>query len=217
MNNNIKAREKMNNNYDSMADEKLIEIIRKGNVDVTDYLIEKYKYLVKQKARFLYLYDGDNDDLIQEGMIGIFKAIRDYDFSKDASFRTFVDICIDRQMYDAIRKSNRKKNTPLNSYISFYDSGNEIDRDEEFCVDKLAVCKDLNPEKILIEKEHINRVLKKINERFSLFEKEVFRLYIEGMNYTEIAASMDKSEKSIDNALQRIKTKINEIKADVNN
>ena len=207
----------MNNNYDSMADEKLIEIIRKGNVDVTDYLIEKYKYLVKQKARFLYLYDGDNDDLIQEGMIGIFKAIRDYDFSKDASFRTFVDICIDRQMYDAIRKSNRKKNTPLNSYISFYDSGNEIDRDEEFCVDKLAVCKDLNPEKILIEKEHINRVLKKINERFSLFEKEVFRLYIEGMNYTEIAASMDKSEKSIDNALQRIKTKINEIKADVNN
>lgn len=198
----------MNFGYDHMADEKLIELIRSGKSEIADYLIEKYKGLVKSKARVLFLLDGDNDDLMQEGMIGIFKAIRDYDATKEASFKTFVNLCIDRQMYDAIRKSNRKSNSPLNSYIPFSYSHSTTD-DQAVDIDKTYIGKSNNPEDILIEREYRDNLFKRINERLSLFEREVLRLYIEGLNYCEIAEAMDKTPKSIDNALQRIKTKVN--------
>lgn len=202
----------MNYTYDQMADEKLIELIRSGKHEIADYLIEKYKGLVKSKARVLFLFDGDNDDLMQEGMIGVFKAIRDYDESKDASFKTFVNICIDRQMYDAIRKSNRKSNSPLNSYIPFSYSGSEYNEEGISDIDNNYAGKSNNPEDILIEREYRDNLFKKINEKLSLFERQVLRLYVEGLNYCEIAEAMDKTPKSIDNALQRIKAKINTTK-----
>jgi len=197
----------MNINYDMMADEKLIDISRNGDSQATDYLIEKYKNSVRAKARMLYLLDGDNDDLVQEGMIGIFKAIRDYDAQKDASFKTFVNICIDRQMYDAVRKSNRKKNLPLNSYIPFGYSRSEENENSGYDIDRMALGKSNNPEDIMIERENTDRIFEGLNENLSSFEKEVLRLYIEGLNYTEIAETMEKTPKSIDNALQRVKAK----------
>ncbi len=200
----------MNLGYDQMADEKLIDLIRSGKSEISDYLIEKYKGLVKSKARVLFLLDGDNDDLVQEGMIGIFKAIRDYDDTKDASFKTFVNICIDRQMYDAIRKSNRKSNSPLNSYIPFSYNNNWSDEEGTVDIDKNYIGKSNNPEDIFIEREYRDSLFKRINEKLSSFEREVLRLYIEGLNYTEIAEAMEKTPKSIDNALQRIKAKVND-------
>ncbi|MBE5940341.1 MAG: sigma-70 family RNA polymerase sigma factor [Lachnospiraceae bacterium] len=197
--------------YEHMADEKLIDLARAGEKEVTDFLIEKYKGLVKSKARVLFLLDGDNDDLVQEGMIGVFKAIRDYDAAKEASFKTFVNMCIDRQMYDAIRKSNRKNNSPLNSYIPFSYNGDTTEETEKIDIDKTYVGSSNNPEDILIEREQKNRLFKKINESLSSFEKEVLRLYVEGMNYHEIAESMAKTPKSIDNALQRIKAKVKDV------
>ena len=203
----------MNISYDHMADEKLIELIRSGKVEIADYLIEKYKGLVKSKARVLFLLDGDNDDLMQEGMIGIFKAIRDYDATKEASFKTFVNMCIDRQMYDAIRKSNRKSNSPLNSYIPFGYHHSTTDEQAVVDIDKTYIGKSNNPEDILIEREYRDNLFKRINERLSSFEREVLRLYIEGLNYCEIAEAMDKTPKSIDNALQRIKSKVNSVES----
>ena len=191
--------------YSYMADEKIIELIRNGDKEAMDYMLDKYKNVVRIKARAMFLIGGENDDLIQEGMIGLYKAIRDYEMDKEASFASFASMCISRQIYTAVNASNRKKHTPLNSYVSF--SGLE----EEESIHSVAGQGERSPEELLIDKENVSMIEYCLERDLSKFELEVLRMYIEGAGYIEIAERMDKKPKSIDNALQRIRSKVNNI------
>lgn len=199
--------------YSVMTDEKLIELSRDGKDEVIDYLLDKYKGLVRRKARTMFLVGGDTDDLIQEGMIGLYKAVRDYDIRKEASFLTFANLCIDRQIYSAINASNRKKHSPLNSYISFpllnFLNDNVTN---ELYMDKQNV-NHRNPEDLYIDRENALHIEHMLEKELSAFEYEVLKMYIDGADYIEIAERMDKKPKSIDNAIQRIKKKVRFIKS----
>lgn len=195
--------------YGHMPDEKLIEQLHNGNDEVMDYLLEKYKNIVKKKARTMFLIGGDTDDLIQEGMIGLYKAIRDFNPDKEASFLSFASMCISRQIYSAVNASNRKKHSPLNSYISLYDNSVSDGPENLSFLEGIASDIKNNPEEIIIDKENVYRLEEELEKALSKFEKEVLRLFVEGNNYHEIAERMDKKPKSIDNAIQRIKSKVN--------
>ena len=199
--------------YQNDTDEMLIERLRDGERDITDFIMNKYKNLVRSKAKSMYILGADTEDLIQEGMIGLFKAIRDYDAGRDAGFYTFAELCISRQMYTAVQASNRKKHMPLNSYISLY-SANENDSNdatgEEF-INFLGIETQKNPEQLLIDKENVISLERKIEEELSTFEKQVLDLYLTGMSYSQIARVLGRGEKSTDNALQRIKNKIRKV------
>jgi len=199
--------------YQFESDEMLIERLRDGERDITDFIMNKYKNLVRSKAKSMYILGADTEDLIQEGMIGLFKAIRDYDAGRDASFFTFAELCISRQMYTAVQASNRKKHMPLNSYISLYNT-NDLDGENkegsEF-INFLGFETQKNPEQLLIDKENVLSLERKIEEELSTFEKQVLDLYLTGMSYTEIARVLGRDEKSTDNALQRMKSKIRKV------
>ena len=199
--------------YQNETDEMLIERLRDGERDITDYIMNKYKNLVRSKAKSMYILGADNEDLIQEGMIGLFKAIRDYDAGRDASFFTFADLCISRQMYTAVQASNRKKHMPLNSYISLYATSHEEEngRESEEFINFLGLDTQKDPEQLLIDKENVLSLEKKIEEELSAFEKQVLDLYLTGMTYTQIARVLGRDEKSTDNALQRMKAKIRKV------
>lgn len=196
--------------FEKMSENDIINLAQKRENAAMEYLLEKYKPLVRQKTRKLFLIDGDKDDLIQEGMIGLFKAVRDYQVGKDAAFRTFADLCISRQLYSAIKKSNRLKNQPLNSYVSIY--SDEFSDADELAGDRTVISSGsdniANPEAIMIDRENAIDMQNKMFDKLSKMEREVLKRYLEGMTYQEIAANMEKSPKSIDNALQRIKGKI---------
>lgn len=200
--------------YDKLSDEEIILWIRQGENSGVDYLMEKYKNLVRKKARALYLIGGDSDDLIQEGMIGLYKAIRDYQKEKESSFLGFANLCIERQLYNAIKGANRLKNSPLNTYVSLDVPVGGDGRTEEFgqtlgeTLEKAGIS---NPEDILIDRERVGKIEAYIQEHLSKFEQNVVNLYIEGMNYQQIAERLERSPKSIDNALQRIKKKLGEL------
>ena len=198
-------------NLNKYSDEELVNLYRQGNEQAVEYLFEKYKNLVRKKAKAMYLAGGDNDDLIQEGMIGLYKAVRDYKEERDASFFTFASMCINRQMITAVTASNRKKNIPLNSYVSF-DSPVSGEEDSDMkLADVLPPSIEQNPEKLFIDKEFANDLQKKVMESLSSFEKEVFKYYMDGKDYIEISENMNKTPKSIDNALQRIRNKVDKI------
>lgn len=189
------------------SDEELIVRYRDGDTDAMDFIFERYKYLVRKKAKAMFLAGGDNDDLIQEGMIGLYKAIRDYNTDREASFATFASMCINRQMITAVAASNRKKNMPLNTYVSYdMPAGGDEDSDMRL-VDILQSQTELNPEKLLIDKEHNRDLKSRLKEVLSTFEQQVLTYYLEGMDYTAIAKKMQKPPKSVDNALQRIRSK----------
>lgn len=194
------------------TDEELIELLRKEEQmsdtsrELTDYLLEKYKYLVRKRANAMFLIGGDTDDLIQEGMIGLFKAVRDYRPDCGASFFHFADICIARQIYTAVEASQRKKHAPLNSYVSFWTQ--EPEENGLVLMDMLEDGEWGNPENMLIAKENYKSLQREIEKKLSKFENEVLAFYLMGMNYQTIAQKMNKSSKAIDNALQRIKNKI---------
>ena len=196
--------------FEKMSENDIINLAQKRENAAMEYLLEKYKPLVRQKTRKLFLIDGDKDDLIQEGMIGLFKAVRDYQVGKDAAFRTFADLCISRQLYSAIKKSNRLKNQPLNSYVSIY--SDEFSDADELAGDRTVISSGsdniANPDAIMIDRENAIDMQNKMFDKLSKMEREVLKRYLEGMTYQEIAADMEKSPKSIDNALQRIKGKI---------
>lgn len=193
--------------FEGCSDETLIDIYRVGNEAAIEVLFERYKNLVKKKAKAMYLAGGDSDDLIQEGMIGLYKAVRDFDESREASFKTFASMCINRQLITAVAASNRKKNMPLNTYVSF-DLPAYTDEDNEMrLVDVLKPETEQNPEKLLIDLEYTEDFKEKLFESLSNFEKQVLKLYIEDKDYREIARIMNKTPKSIDNALQRIRSK----------
>ena len=199
--------------YQNETDEMLIERLRDGERDITDFIMNKYKNLVRSKAKSMYILGADTEDLIQEGMIGLFKAIRDYDAGRDASFFTFAELCISRQMYTAVQASNRKKHMPLNTYISLYaTTDNEHNNKEgnEF-INFLGFETQKNPEQLLIDKENVLSLERKIEEELSTFEKQVLDLYLTGMSYSQIARVLGRDEKSTDNALQRIKSKIRKV------
>ncbi|WP_343247470.1 RNA polymerase sporulation sigma factor SigH [Diplocloster hominis] len=197
--------------YGDYSDEELIRMLRSGKVEITDFIMEKYKNLVRKKARAMYLIGGDNDDLIQEGMIGLFKAIRDYREEREASFFHFADLCISRQIYSAVEMSRRKKHLPLNTYVSLYEDTSEGGEDGLTLVEALQSISDKNPEELLIDQEAAVSLEKRIDRSLSDFEKEVLDRYLAGNNYAQIAAALEKTPKSVDNALQRVKNKLMDV------
>ena len=196
--------------YKDESDEQLIVRIHDGNEsDIIDYIMNKYKNLVRKKAGSMYILGADRDDLIQEGMIGLFKAIRDYDIGRDANFLTFADLCVSRQMYSAIQASARKKHGPLNSYISIYAKREDSDTDAEFSLeDILESNPSFIPEEHLIEQENLKALEEAIDKELSPLEMQVLDLYVTGMSIKKISAVLGRDEKSTDNAMQRIRHKL---------
>lgn len=201
--------------YESASDEELILRLRDGEESITDYIMDKYKNLVRSKAKSMYILGADAEDLIQEGMIGLFKAVRDYDSGRDASFFTFAELCVSRQMYTALQASRRQKHAPLNSYISLYTNrvadNRENAKEEGQLINALSSPADQNPEDLVIDKENVALIESIIAKELSGFEKQVLDLYITGMSYSQIAKILGKDEKSTDNALQRVKGKLKKV------
>ncbi|MCI8899876.1 MAG: RNA polymerase sporulation sigma factor SigH [Lachnospiraceae bacterium] len=200
----------MSDMYDGITDEELIDRQRSGERQITDYIMDKYKNLVRKKAKSMYILGADNDDLIQEGMIGLFKAVRDYDPGRDASFYTFADLCVSRQMYKAVQASRREKHAPLNTYISLYADTAEAESDGNgtALVNVIASAVETNPEQLMIDRENVADIEAIIEKELSGFEKQVLDLYITGMSYSQIAGVLSRDAKSTDNALQRLKAKL---------
>lgn len=187
------------NRYDQYSDEELIFRLRQGETDISDYLMEKYKEFVRKKARTMFLIGGETDDLIQEGMIGLFKAIQNYQPDRDTSFRTFANLCIDRQLCSAVQYSNRQKHLPLNSYVSLSDENESEHLEGSWSED---------PETIMIDQESVRNLELEIAKALSPMENKVLNYYLRGYGYVKIAEIMGKAPKSIDNALQRIRGKV---------
>lgn len=199
--------------YEKYTDEELIVRIRDGENEISDYIITKYKNLVLGKVKSMYLLGGDMEDLIQEGMIGLYKAIRDYDAGRDASFFTFADICVSRQVFSAIEKDSRKKHGPLNTSISLDVKTSEGESGEKILASVISSVTDRNPEEIILSNELVDQVYRIISEQLTNVERQVIELYITGLKISEIARVLSRDEKSTDNALWRAKNKIkNEMK-----
>jgi len=198
-----------NNKYENLSDEDLINKIRLGDVDAQDYLLEKYRNIVTMKSNRFFLIGAESDDMIQEGMIGLFKAIQSFDLEKNISFKTFANLCIERQLITAIKTSNRQKHMPLNSYVSLNKDAYE-NEDESNNTDLMSVL-DANiiedPLDMITKKEYYQLVENTIDKSLSNFEKKVLNCYIQGESYIEIAQRLEAPVKSIDNAIQRIRKK----------
>ena len=186
--------------YQEQTDEELIARIRSGEAGVTEYLLEKYKPLVKKQARTMYLMGGENEDLIQEGMIGLFRAISTYR-QGEGSFYGFALLCINRQMYTAVQSSARKKHVPLNAYVS-------LDEEPQMPLED-------SPETMLLLQEKEGKREDMIARHLSSLEKKVLALYLEGMSYGQIAEQIGRPEKSVDNAIQRLKKKLKKVEKSV--
>lgn len=181
-------------NYKNLSDLELMVRLRDGELDIMEYLLNKYKPLVKKQARTMYLIGGETDDLIQEGMIGLFKAIQKYNPKEESSFFSFAELCITRQMYTAIQASNRMKHAPLNTYVSLEQ--------------ELPLLLEQNPEDLLIDQENLEDCYGQIDKCLSNLEKLVLELYLEGKTYGQIAKIIGKNEKAVDNSIQRVKKKL---------
>ena len=198
--------------YDRMTDEQLLCDYKNGNQEIMDYLMVKYKSMVRKKARAMYLLGGENENLIQEGMIGLIKAVRDFDETQKTSFSSFAELCVSRQMYSAIEASNRKKHLPLNSYVSLYeDSEQEGEGRSLPLIDTIESSKENDPEVLYFGKEYTEAFAEQLKELLSPLENHVLYLHLMGTDYRTIAELLGKSPKSVDNALQRIKTKAQKI------
>ncbi len=195
--------------YVTMEDDTVVDLAQKGDKDAVQYLILKYKSVVHMKTRSYFLMGGDPEDIIQEGMIGLYKAIRDYRTHREASFRSFAELCITRQIITAVKAATRQKHGPLNHYISLNKSYN--DDEGETLLNIVAADSSLDPERIVLKEEDLRWRNIELNNRLSTFEKKVLHYYIAGRSYIEIGVAMEKSPKSVDNALQRIKRKLSHI------
>ena len=194
--------------YDTMQDEKIVAIAqREGDGEALEYLLNKYKNFVRAKARSYFLIGADHEDIVQEGMIGLYKAIRDYRIDRSASFHAFAELCVTRQIITAIKTATRQKHIPLNSYVSLNRPIYEEDPDRTL-LDVITEEVPSNPESMLIDREDLSLIEGRIGEMLSDLEKEVLIRYIEGKSYQEISEEMNRHVKSIDNALQRIKRKL---------
>ncbi|MBQ2412907.1 MAG: RNA polymerase sporulation sigma factor SigH [Anaerotignum sp.] len=195
--------------YKSAKDEELVLMAQNGDDTAQEFLLDKYKSLVRAKSRAYFLIGADSEDIIQEGMIGLYKAVRDYNEEKNASFRSFAELCVNRQMITAIKAATRQKHQPLNSYVSLNKPVYEEESEQTY-MDFLQSSSDslLNPEALLIGQENKNFLEDQMTKNLSSFETRVLVLYLQGRSYFEIAHVLDKPEKSIDNALQRVKKKL---------
>lgn len=195
----------MDSRFDKMSDEQICYWIQDGQKEGIDYLLNKYKWLVKQSARPFYLIGGESDDLIQEGMIGLMKAIWDYKPDSGIGFAGFARLCINRQIMSAVKASQRKKHQPLNSYISLYEPA-ENDENAPVLLDILSEHQ-AGPEDSYFMKENRELIWQQLYEILSPLEKKVLDLFMEGLSYGQIARQLNKDEKSVDNAVSRIKKK----------
>lgn len=193
--------------YMNLDDEGVVLLGRNGDKDATDFLIHKYKNLVRLKARAYFLIGADREDVVQEGMIGLYKAIRDYQPDKSMAFKTFADLCITRQMITAVKNATRQKHIPLNSYISLNRRVFDDESDKTY-IELVSEEIVSDPELLLIKKEEFTGIEAKMGEILSSFEWSVLSLYLNGKSYTEIARQVKRPIKSIDNALQRVKKKL---------
>ena len=193
--------------YQQMNDEQVVEMCHQGDSEAEEYLLNKYKNFVRAKARSYFLIGADHEDIVQEGMIGLYKAIRDFKPEKLSSFRAFAELCITRQIITAIKTATRQKHIPLNSYVSLnkplYDE--ESDRT---LLDVIMEGRISDPEELIINRENLGNIHNKISEVLSGLEQEVLQAYLDGKSYQEIADALGRHVKSIDNALQRVKRKL---------
>ena len=193
--------------FSALTDEEIAEMCHNGDVSAEEYLLDKYKNFVRSKARSYFLVGADHEDIVQEGMIGLYKAIRDFRSDKLSSFRAFAELCITRQIITAIKTATRQKHIPLNNYVSLnkplYDE--ESDRT---LLDVIVEGRISDPEELIINMENLGNIRTKINEVLSGFEQEVLNAYLDGKSYQEIAEALGRHVKSIDNALQRVKRKL---------
>lgn len=197
-------------NYNTLSDEELVELSASGDKRATEIIFSRYKNLVKNRAKAYYLAGADHDDIVQEGMIGLFKAIRDFDITKQPVFSSFADLCIKRNMITAVKSSTRKKHSPLNTYVSL--SEPVFEDNEERTLEEMIIEKNSSdPEEMFLQREKTEYLNQEIESKLSNLEKSVLVRYLNGMNYNDIAEELNRSSKSIDNALQRIKHKLNKI------
>jgi len=193
--------------YDLRADEDNVEAVREGDSDALEFLIHKYRNFVRAKARSYFLIGADREDIIQEGMIGLYKAIRDYRGDKLASFKAFAELCVTRQIITAIKTATRQKHIPLNSYVSLDKPIYDEDSDRTL-LDVICGTRVTDPEELIINKEEFMSLEDKMGEILSDLERKVLMLYLDGRSYQEIAVDLKRHVKSIDNALQRVKRKL---------
>ena len=199
----------MNNNYNNMSDDELLELINKKDTDALDFLICKYKDLVNSKVNKYFIIGAEKEDIVQEGLIGLYKAIKDYKPDKQNSFKSFANLCIERQLITAIKSSNRQKHMPLNSYLSLNMTAfeNEDGNNDTQIVDVLENTVIEDPLDTITKKEYFLSVENVINSSLSDFEKKVLNRYVQGESYVKIAERLDAPVKSVDNAIQRIRKK----------
>ena len=193
--------------FDHLTDEQLVEQVHLGNTDALDFLISKYRLFVKAKARSYFLVGADREDIIQEGMIGLYKSIRDFKEDKLASFRAFAELCITRQIITAIKTATRQKHIPLNSYVSL-DKPIYDEESERTLMDIITSPVIDDPEYLMINREDYRYLEQKMAEVLSELEQQVLIRYLEGQSYNEISEELNRHVKSIDNALQRVKRKL---------
>lgn len=199
----------MNNNYNNMSDDELLELINKKDTDALDFLICKYKDLVNSKVNKYFIIGAEKEDIVQEGLIGLYKAIKDYKPDKQNSFKSFANLCIERQLITAIKSSNRQKHMPLNSYLSLNMTAfeNEDGNNDTQIVDVLENTVIEDPLDTITKKEYFSNVENVIDSSLSDFEKKVLNRYVQGESYVKIAERLDAPVKSVDNAIQRIRKK----------
>lgn len=193
--------------YDFKADEDIVEYVRLGDSEALEFLINKYRNFVRAKARSYFLIGAEREDIVQEGMIGLYKAIRDFKGDKLASFKAFAELCITRQIITAIKTATRQKHIPLNSYVSLDKPIYDEDSDRTL-LDVICGSRVCDPEEMIINQEEFFGLEDKMSEILSDLERKVLMLYLDGRSYQEIAVDLDRHVKSIDNALQRVKRKL---------
>ena len=196
----------LNGNYKNMSDEDLIETIKSGDKNALEYLINKYKELVNMKVSKYFMVGSEKEDIVQEGLIGLYKAIKSYSPEKQNSFKTFANMCIERQLITAIKSSNRQKHQPLNSYLSLNASAYEND-EETSILDTYDAHQIEDPLETITKQEYYKSVETAIDKSLSNFEKQVLNRYMQGESYIQIAEKLDTPVKSVDNAIQRIRKK----------
>lgn len=192
--------------YADVSDEKLVELIKNGDKKALDYLLNKYRDIVTMKTNRFFIIGAEKDDMIQEGFWGLYKAIQSFDPQKQNSFRTFANLCIERQLITVIKTSNRQKNIPLNSSFSLNVSAYD-ENDDVSVLDVLDTKTAEDPLETIIKKEYYENFENKIDQNLSKFEKDVLNKYIQGQSYVDIANSLEAPVKSVDNAIQRIRKK----------
>lgn len=201
---------------DHFDEELIVEQARKGDPKAQEILIKKYKNFVRSKARSYFLIGADREDIVQEGMIGLFKAMRDYQPDKVTSFKSFAELCIKRQIITAIKTATRQKHIPLNSYVSLNKPVFDDDSDRTLYDVMSNNSKELNPEHLIIKREELSHIEEKMGEVLSDLEWKVLNAYLEGKSYQEISVEMNKHVKSVDNALQRVKKKLEKSLVNIN-